>query len=59
MRGVWLESLQVIESKPSLTPQLECSYDSTRPASIMFGHLSPPGIMHELQTLASLVGGER
>jgi cAMP phosphodiesterase len=25
----------------------------------MFGHLSPPGIMHELKTLASLVGGDR
>ncbi|BEJ16385.1 hypothetical protein CspHIS471_0509900 [Cutaneotrichosporon sp. HIS471] len=37
---------------------LECSYDSTRPAIIMFGHLSPPGIMYELKTLASFVGGE-
>ncbi|KLT45384.1 hypothetical protein CC85DRAFT_231499, partial [Cutaneotrichosporon oleaginosum] len=37
---------------------LECSYDSTRPATIMFGHLSPPGIMHELRTLASFVGKE-
>ncbi|WWC89016.1 uncharacterized protein L201_003934 [Kwoniella dendrophila CBS 6074] len=34
---------------------LECSYDSSRPAHLMFGHLSPPGLYYELQTLAGLV----
>ncbi|KAK4684208.1 hypothetical protein P7C73_g5988, partial [Tremellales sp. Uapishka_1] len=34
---------------------IECSYDSSRPAHLMFGHLSPPGLYHELRTLASLV----
>ncbi|WVW84184.1 hypothetical protein I302_106214 [Kwoniella bestiolae CBS 10118] len=34
---------------------IECSYDSSRPAHLMFGHLSPPGLYHELKTLASFV----
>ncbi|RXK39903.1 hypothetical protein M231_02837 [Tremella mesenterica] len=34
---------------------IECSYDSSRPQSLMFGHLSPPGLYHELTTLATLV----
>lgn len=35
--------------------QIECSYDSSRPAALMYGHLSPPGILHELQTMASFL----
>nr|XP_018262741.1 uncharacterized protein I303_04221 [Kwoniella dejecticola CBS 10117]OBR84899.1 hypothetical protein I303_04221 [Kwoniella dejecticola CBS 10117] len=34
---------------------IECSYDSSRPAHLMFGHLSPPGVYHELSSLANLV----
>ncbi|EIW65931.1 hypothetical protein TREMEDRAFT_35751 [Tremella mesenterica DSM 1558] len=34
---------------------IECSYDSSRPQSLMFGHLSPPGLYHELTTLATLI----
>ncbi|WWC69894.1 uncharacterized protein I206_103837 [Kwoniella pini CBS 10737] len=34
---------------------IECSYDSSRPAHLMFGHLSPPSVYHELQTLAELI----
>ena len=35
--------------------QIECSYDASRPAEIMFGHVSPPAIFHELKTLASML----
>lgn len=35
--------------------QIECSYDSERPAALMFGHISPPGLYYELKTLASLL----
>lgn len=35
--------------------QIECSYDSDRPAALMFGHISPPGLYYELKTLASLL----
>ena len=38
-----------------LTCQMECSYDTARPAHLMFGHVSPPGVYHELKTLASMV----
>ncbi|WRT66664.1 uncharacterized protein IL334_003624 [Kwoniella shivajii] len=34
---------------------LECSYDSSRPAHLMFGHLNPPALYHEMKTLAGLV----
>ncbi|KAK6909748.1 hypothetical protein I203_103770 [Kwoniella mangroviensis CBS 8507] len=34
---------------------IECSYDSSRPAHLMFGHLSPPGLYEELKTLAGFV----
>lgn len=35
--------------------KIECSYDSSRPAHLMFGHLSPPGLYQELKTLAGFV----
>lgn len=35
--------------------QMECSYDSSRSQELMYGHLSPPGVYYELQTLASLL----
>jgi cAMP phosphodiesterase len=33
--------------------QIECSYDSARPAHLMFGHISPPGMLYELKKLAA------
>lgn len=46
------------EASPLLTTpsprQIECSYPSSRPPSKLFGHLSPPHLLAELATLASL-----
>jgi cAMP phosphodiesterase len=35
--------------------KIECSYDSDRPAHLMFGHVCPPGLYHELKRFASKV----
>ena len=43
----------VISRSSPLTPaQIECSYDSERPTELMFGHMSPLGVMHELGLFA-------
>lgn len=42
-------------ARAEMRRQMECSYDSSRPAHLMFGHLSPPSLYHELNTLAALI----
>ncbi|GMK55203.1 hypothetical protein CspeluHIS016_0202590 [Cutaneotrichosporon spelunceum] len=56
-RAIWEQAAVSLQEGRLAGVFLECSYDSARPATIMFGHLSPPGIMYELKTLASFVGG--
>ncbi len=35
--------------------QIECSYDSSRPFDVLYGHLQPQTLYAELQVLGSLV----
>ncbi|ORY26323.1 low-affinity phosphodiesterase [Naematelia encephala] len=54
-RAIWEEAANSWRKGKLAGIFIECSYDSSRPAHLMFGHISPPGLYHELQTLASLV----
>ncbi|WVQ77839.1 hypothetical protein IAR50_007536 [Cryptococcus sp. DSM 104548] len=54
-RDVWAEAARSWDEGRLSGVFLECSYDSSRPAQSMYGHLSPPGVYQELKTLASLV----
>ncbi|TYJ54479.1 hypothetical protein B9479_004899 [Cryptococcus floricola] len=54
-RDVWTEAAKSWDEGRLSGVFLECSYDSSRPAQSMYGHISPPGLYYELKTLASLV----
>ncbi|OCF38678.1 hypothetical protein I317_07529 [Kwoniella heveanensis CBS 569] len=55
--AIWREAAKSWKDGRLCGVFIECSYDSSRPAHLMFGHLSPPAVYHELKTLASLVIG--
>ncbi|WVF71166.1 hypothetical protein IAT40_005964 [Kwoniella sp. CBS 6097] len=55
--AIWKEAAKSWKDGRLCGVFIECSYDSSRPAHLMFGHLSPPAVYHELRTLASLVSG--
>ena len=54
-RAVWIEAAKKIYQGTLSTIFIECSYDVTQSDSALFGHLSPPHLMVELQGLASEV----
>lgn len=56
LAGIFVSPTHARGTTELLTREIECSYDSARPAHLMFGHVSPPGVYHELTTLALLVG---
>ncbi|TXT09009.1 hypothetical protein VHUM_02483 [Vanrija humicola] len=49
--AIWHRAAQSFAKGQLSAIFIECSYDSSRPAALMYGHLSPPGILHELQTM--------
>lgn len=55
LAGVFVSLATLVLVHDRADCQIECSYDSDRPASLMFGHVSPPGLYHELERLASFV----
>jgi len=54
-RRVWSEVASRFASGILNTVFIECSYLSSRPSAILYGHLSPPHILDELETLISLL----
>jgi hypothetical protein len=54
-RAAWIEAAKKIYQGTLSTIFIECSYDVTQSDSALFGHLSPPHLMIELQILASEV----
>ena len=55
LAGIFVSSSHVFMGRRTDWYQIECSYDSNRPATLMFGHISPPGLFHELESLASKI----
>ncbi|KAL7422015.1 3',5'-cyclic-nucleotide phosphodiesterase pde1 [Cryptotrichosporon argae] len=54
-RPIWVEAAKGHDRGLLAGIFIECSYDSSRPIDLMYGHLCPPSLYHELRTLASLV----
>ncbi|KAI9665271.1 MAG: 3',5'-cyclic-nucleotide phosphodiesterase pde1 [Trizodia sp. TS-e1964] len=54
-RRVWEEAAARISAGQLAGIFIECSYDDTRPDSLLFGHLAPRHVVEELKVLASLV----
>ena len=55
-RSVWALAASLIVSSPTQllsTIFLECSYEQTRPDHLLYGHLSPPHVLREMQALAT------
>jgi hypothetical protein len=55
-RSVWAHAATLIVSSPNQllsTIFLECSYDQSRPDHLLYGHLSPPHVLREMQALAT------
>ncbi|GAA5961834.1 hypothetical protein JCM3765_004089 [Sporobolomyces pararoseus] len=58
-RKVWESAARkIVDSKLNVI-FLECSYPSSQPKDKLFGHLSPPFVIEELEVLAHLVQEER
>ncbi|GAA5833377.1 hypothetical protein JCM11251_003477 [Rhodosporidiobolus azoricus] len=57
--AVWKVAAPKIAAGKLSVMFLECSYPSSQPASLLFGHFSPPYILEEMVILASLVTEER
>lgn len=51
--AVWRAAAPKIRAGRLDTIFLECSYQSNRPTSQLFGHLSPPHVLNELRSLAT------
>ncbi|GAA5865068.1 hypothetical protein JCM3774_002121 [Rhodotorula dairenensis] len=58
-RKVWTAAAQKIADRKLDTLFIECSYPSSQPRELLFGHLSPPFLMEELDVLAELVRTRR
>ncbi|KAH9810968.1 cyclic-AMP phosphodiesterase [Melampsora americana] len=54
-RKVWEEAALSFKAGNLKTIFIECSYDSSRPAQLLYGHLSPPFLFEELVCFANLV----
>lgn len=52
---VWKEAAVSFKAGNLRTIFIECSYDSSRPAQLLYGHLSPPFLFEELVCFAKLV----
>jgi hypothetical protein len=55
-RSVWALAASLVVSSPSpllSTIFLECSYEQSRPDHLLYGHLSPPHVLREMQALAT------
>ncbi|GAA5887167.1 hypothetical protein JCM6882_009471 [Rhodosporidiobolus microsporus] len=57
--AVWKAAAPKIAAGKLSVMFLECSYPSSQPASLLFGHFSPPYILEEMVILAELVKEER
>ncbi|WVR06780.1 hypothetical protein IAU60_003815 [Kwoniella sp. DSM 27419] len=57
--SIWREAAKSFNQGRLCAIFIECSYDSSRPAHLMFGHLSPPALYHELTVLAGKVAEAR
>ncbi|KAM0787289.1 hypothetical protein ACM66B_006522 [Microbotryomycetes sp. NB124-2] len=58
-RHVWQAAAPKIVDKKLSTIFLECSYPTTQPTEKLWGHLSPPFMLEELDVLAKFVVDER
>ncbi|GAA5829490.1 hypothetical protein JCM3766R1_001122 [Sporobolomyces carnicolor] len=58
-RKVWEATAPKIVDSKLNTIFLECSYPSSQPKDKLFGHLSPPFVLEELQVLSEYVQEER
>ncbi|KAK4053285.1 3',5'-cyclic-nucleotide phosphodiesterase pde1 [Microbotryomycetes sp. JL221] len=58
-RHVWTQAAPKIVDRKLSVIFLECSYPTTQPTEKLWGHLSPPFMLEELETLAELVVKER
>ncbi|KAI5474439.1 cAMP-specific phosphodiesterase [Pseudohyphozyma bogoriensis] len=56
---VWRAAAPKIVAGKLTTIFLECSYPSSQPAAQLWGHLSPPFVLEEMEALAELVIEER
>ncbi|WWD17019.1 hypothetical protein CI109_101455 [Kwoniella shandongensis] len=54
-RTIWTQAAKSWKEGKLAGIFIECSYESSRPAGLMYGHLSPPSLWHEMQTLATIV----
>ena len=54
-QAIWEQAAKSMKAGRLTSIFMECSYDSSRSQELMYGHLSPPGVFHELKTLASLL----
>lgn len=54
-RRVWAAAAPKILDRTLDTMFIECSYSSSQPRELLFGHLSPPFLMDELDVLADEV----
>lgn len=55
-RSVWALAATLVVSSPNQllsTIFLECSYEQSRPDHLLYGHLSPPHVLREMQALAT------
>ena len=55
-RSVWALAASLVVSSPNQllsTIFLECSYEQSRPDHLLYGHLSPPHVLREMQALAT------
>ncbi|GAA5941992.1 hypothetical protein JCM1841_003853 [Sporobolomyces salmonicolor] len=58
-RRVWEHAAPKIVAGKLSVIFLECSYPSSQPSDKLFGHLSPPFVLEELEVLSGLVKDER
>ncbi|CEH15024.1 PDE [Ceraceosorus bombacis] len=52
---VWMHASEAICQGRLSTIMIECSFDSSQPEELLFGHMNPAGLYEELKVLARLV----
>jgi len=58
MKNVWTFIAPLVKEKKLRAIFLESSFPSSRPDNMLYGHLTPKWMIHELSSLASLVNKE-
>ncbi|KAK8864671.1 hypothetical protein IAR55_001922 [Kwoniella newhampshirensis] len=58
-RAIWTEAAKSWNEGMLCGIFIECSYETARPAGLLYGHLSPPSLWYEMETLAGLVSSSK